>query len=411
MSKLKGNLVVGQSGGPTVVINQSLIGIIKEALQYEEIGDIYGAKNGVVGILNEEFIDLRRETLKTLSLIAQTPSSALGSCRYKPKKEDCEEIFRIFEKYDVHYFFYIGGNDSAESANIINEIARAQNYELRIFHVPKTVDNDLVITDHCPGYGSAARYVALSFIGNTLDNHSLPGIKVDVCMGRHAGWLTAASAIGKKYEDDGPHLIYIPERPVTLQKILDDIENVYTKYDRELVAISEGVKDANTGEELAKVLAKDIEGDAFGNIQLSGTGALGDFLVSEIKNNLGEKLNKKLRVRADTLGYNQRCFPTIVSEIDAKESFMVGQAAVKYAMLGNIDGSVAINRIGEGKDYAVEIFLGKLKDVAAATKRLPADFINSSSNGVTEAFVKYAKPLIGKLPKIERFQENIVKKR
>lgn len=403
MTKLSGNLVVGQSGGPTVVINASLIGVVKEALKHPEIEKIYGAKNGVLGILNEDFVDLGNQTAETLDLVAKTPSSGLGSCRFKPKKEDCEKMFKILEKQNVRYFFYIGGNDSAESAHIINEIAREKNYELRIFHVPKTVDNDLMVTDHCPGYGSAARYVALSFMGNNLDNRALPGIKIDVCMGRHAGWLTAASMLGKKYEDDGPHLVYLPERPVTLNKILDDIDKVYSKLGRCLISISEGVKDADTGEELVKSIAKDVEGDAFGNIQLSGTGALGDFMVSEIKKNLGPKYSEKaLRVRADTLGYAQRCFPAVASEVDLREAMMVGRDAVKYAMKGDIDGSVAINRIGNGADYAVETKLAKLKDVAAATKHLPKEFINKDGNGLTEEFVKYALPLVGHLPEIGR---------
>lgn len=405
MAKLKGNLLVGQSGGPTAVINQSLIGIIKQALKHEEIDNIYGAKSGVLGILNEEFIDLKKQSLQTLDSVALTPSSALGTCRHKPTAEDCERIFHVFEKYNIHYFFYIGGNDSAESAHIINEIAQAQSYELRIFHVPKTIDNDLVITDHCPGYGSAAKYVASSFIGNNLDNLALPGIKVDVCMGRHAGWLTAASSLGRKYENDGPHLIYLPERAVTIEKIIDDIDRVFSKLGRCLVSISEGVKDANTGEELAKTLAKDVEGDAFGNIQLSGTGALGDFLVSEIKDLLGKRLNKKLRVRADTLGYAQRCFPGVVSQVDAREALMVGEAAVNYAMRGDIDGSIAINRIGNGENYTVETVLAKLKEVAAATKVLPDDFISEEGNDVTAKFAEYANPLVGSLPEAGRFEQ------
>lgn len=387
---VKGNLIIGQSGGPTMVINQSLVGAVLEALKYEEIDGIYGMENGVQGLLEERIVDLRKETRETLEKVANSTGAALGSCRYKPTKEDCEKIFDICKKYNIRYFFYIGGNDTAETANILNEIATAENYELALFHIPKTIDNDLRETDHCPGYGSAAKYVSLLFRGDNLDNLSLKGIKLNIVMGRNAGWLTAASALAREREDDGPHLIYIPERPVSIDKLVNDIDNVYKKYGRALIAVSEGLRNTD-GELMLK--SKLTEKDAYGNIQLSGSGALGDFLAAEIKSRLGGKL----RVRADTLGYAQRSFPGVVSEVDAKEAREVGAAAVRYAMKGEMRGSVIIKRIGTGEEYAVEMGLTELEKVARVTKDLPDEFIKGD-NDVTDAFIEYARPLVGELP-------------
>lgn len=388
---MAGNLLVGQSGGPTMVINQSLIGIVQEAKKYGEIDNIYGALNGVVGIMEENLIDFRKESDATLEMVAGTPSAALGSCRHKPSREDCEKIFEVCKKYDVRYFFYIGGNDSAEAAHIVNSIARDNNYEIRVFHIPKTIDNDLRVTDHCPGYASAARYVAMSFMGNDLDNRSLPGIKIDIVMGRHAGFLTAAASLARFSPDAGPHLLYFPEKPVSLDKMADDIKKAYDKYGRCLVAVAEGVC-GESGEPIMKDYAQEV--DSHGNIQLSGTGALGDFLVAHIKDRLGEGY----RVRTDTLGYNQRCFPEVCSEVDAREARMVGQAGVQYAVKGKIAGSVAIKRTGEGEQYDSECFFTELENVAKVTKPMPDEFINAEGNDVTQEFLRYVKPLIGKLP-------------
>ncbi|MFA6027887.1 MAG: 6-phosphofructokinase [Patescibacteria group bacterium] len=399
MSIIKGNMVIGQSGGPTAVINQSLVGAIKQAMKHPEITGIYGMKHGVKGALSEQFIDLKQEDEATLEVIANTPASALGTCRHKPTEEECQKLFTIFEKYHVKYWFYIGGNDSAETCHVVNEIAKKHKYELRIFHIPKTIDNDLVITDHCPGYASAAKYVALCFMGNNLDNRSLPGVKIDIVMGRHAGWLTAASSLGRKFDDDGPHLIYVPEHPVSLEQIVKDIDAVYEKLGRCLVAVSEGVKTPD-GKLLGEGFIK--EKDMHGNVQLSGSGALGDSLAEYVKEH---SKHKKLRVRADTLGYAQRSFPKIVSETDKQEARMVGEEAVKYAMKGDIDGSVTIKRIGEGDNYATEPDLVKLSEVAKKTKLLPKEFINAEGKNVTPEFLNYALPLVGDLPEHLRLKE------
>ncbi|MDP3971274.1 MAG: 6-phosphofructokinase [bacterium] len=396
MNIVKGNMIIGQSGGPTAVINQSLVGAVKEAMKHPEITGIYGMKHGILGVLNEDFLDLQQEDNEHLEKIANTPASALGTCRYKPTPEDCEKVFHIFEKYNVKYWFYIGGNDTAETCHIVNEIARKNDYELRVFHIPKTIDNDLMVTDHCPGYPSAAKYVAMSFMGNNLDNKALQGVKIDIVMGRHAGWLTAAAALGKKHDDDGPHLIYLPEHPVALEQIVNDIDECYDKYGRCVVAVSEGVKTPD-GKLLGEGFIK--EKDKHGNVQLSGTGALGDMLSAYVRDN---SKHNDLRVRSDTLGYAQRSFPGVYSEVDRQEARMVGEEAVKYAMQGDIDGSVALKRIG---DYAVEPDLAKLKDVAQQTKLVPKEFINEAGNGVTQAFIDYASPLVGDLPVVERLKE------
>lgn len=401
---MAGNLLIGQSGGPTMVINQSLIGVVQEAKKHPEIDKIYGALNGVVGIMEERLIDFSKESNETLELVASTPSAALGSCRHKPTKEDCMKIFDICKKYDIRYFFYCGGNDSAETAHIVNSIARESNYELRVFHIPKTVDNDLKVTDHCPGYASAARFVAMSFMGNDRDNASLPGVKIDIVMGRHAGFLTAAAALGKTSDECGPHLIYLPERHLSLDKFAADVKAAYDKYGRCLVAVSEGVCGEN-GDPIMKAYSN--ETDSHGNIQLSGTGALGDFLVEELK----KRLPEGIRVRTDTLGYNQRCFPGAISEIDAKEARMVGEAGVRFAMAGDLDGSVAIKRVKDGDDYQSDVFLTELQSVAKYTKDFPEEFINAEGNGVTQAFIDYVKPLIGTLPKMGILEKNMVEKK
>ncbi len=385
----KGNLIIGQSGGPTAVINQSLVGAVLEAMNYNEIENIYGMKNGIQGLLKEDIIDLGKESKETLELVANTPSSALGSCRYKPDENDCVKIFEICKKYNIRYFFYIGGNDSAETSHIINLIAEKEDYEFHVFHIPKTVDNDLRENDHTPGFGSAAKYVSMFFMGDNLDNIALPGIKLNIVMGRHAGFLTAASVLGRKDESDGPHLVYVPERPLSLDKMIDDIGVVYSKYGRALVSVSEGVK-SDDGRLMIESQIK--EKDSHGNVQLSGSGALGDMLSEAIKTKLG----KKLRVRADTLGYGQRHFPTIISMNDKYEAREVGKWAVKYAMKGDIDGSVTINRL-ESSEYKIEFGLTKLKNVAKHTKHLPENFINKEGNNVTEDFINYAKPIIGDL--------------
>lgn len=222
--KLKGKVVIAQGGGPTAVINQSLVGAALESRKFQQITKVYGAVGGVNGIINERFLDLTQETTHNLERVARTPSSALLSTRDKPDFAYCQEIFRVFKAHDVRYFFYIGGNDSADTVRIVNEQAEHENYDFRAIHIPKTIDNDLLINDHTPGYGSAAKFVAQSFIGVNLDNRALPGVHIGIIMGRHAGFLAAASAIAQKYPDDGPHLIYLPERAFDMDTFLKDVK-------------------------------------------------------------------------------------------------------------------------------------------------------------------------------------------
>jgi len=388
----KANAVVGQSGGPTGVINASLVGVIEEACKHSEIENLYGAVHAVQGIVSEDFVDLKKLSARVLEEVAASPSATLGSSRDKPDKTYCERIFNVFKKRNIRYFFYIGGNDSANTANIIKSMAEEVGCDIRAFHIPKTIDNDLLVTDHCPGYGTAARFVACALMGDDLDNRALPGIKVEVLMGRNAGFLTAASVLGKQRDDDGPHLVYLPERSISLDRFLDDVERVYHKLGRCVVAVSEGIRDAD-GTTWAEKLAKEREVDAHGNIQLSGTGALADFLAGQIKVKMDVK-----RVRADTFGYLQRGFAGIQSQVDADEARRCGRKAVELAMTEH-SGSVAIRRVGEAENYAIELFRTELSYVAEKTKCMPDEFINSDANGVTEAFVRYATPLTGGLPK------------
>src|SRR5215213_8892811 len=260
----------------TAVINQSLVGVVEELRKTGHVNRLLGAKHGVRGIVSEQFIELNDVPDELLARIAKTPAAALGSTRDKPDHAYCERIFRSFAKNDVRYFFYIGGNDSADTARIVSELAKAEGYPLQTFHIPKTIDNDLRVHDHTPGYGSAARWVATAIRGDNFDNKSLPGIKVDIIMGRNAGFLTAASALARHRDDDGPHLIYVPEAPVTEEKFLADVDRVYTKRGRCLIAVSEGISQPG-GKTWAEAMQGNLEKDSHGNVQLSGTGALGDF--------------------------------------------------------------------------------------------------------------------------------------
>src|SRR6185437_11825024 len=230
MATSKGNAVIGQSGGPTSVINQSLVGVVQEMRKAGLVDQLLGARHGVRGIISDDFINLNNVPDDLLERIAETPAAALGSTRDKPDAAYCEKIFKSFAKHNVCYFYYIGGNDSADTARIVGDLAAKEGHELKVFHIPKTIDNDLRVHDHTPGYGSAAKFVAAAIMGDNYDNASLPGIKVDVIMGRHAGFLTAASVLARQHPEDGPHLIYVPEAPFDEAKFLADVERVYSKH-------------------------------------------------------------------------------------------------------------------------------------------------------------------------------------
>ena len=379
-------ILVAQGGGPTAVINQSLVGVVLEARRMGPVERIYGARHGVRGIVNEDFVDLTRETSHNLELVAATPGSALGSTRDKPDLKYCHQIFEVLRAHGIGHFFYIGGNDSSDTVRIVSEQAAAAGYPLRCMHIPKTIDNDLVGNDHTPGFPSAARFVAQAFAGANLDNAALPGVYVAVVMGRHAGFLTAASALGKKFPDDGPHLIYLPERDFVLDSFLADVKRMHERHGRCVVAVSEGIHDA-AGQPMLTQLAKPLEHDAHGNVQLSGTGALADLLCEEIKAKLGIK-----RVRGDTFGYLQRSFIGCVSDVDAREAREVGEKAVQFALWGDRDGSVAIKRTGF---YSADYELVPLADVAGKTRVMDDEFIAPSGTDVTDAFRLYLRPLLG----------------
>lgn len=397
-----GKILVAQGGGPTAVINQSLVGVALEARRFGEVRRIYGARHGVRGIVDEDFVDLTQETSHNLEQVANTPSSALGSTRDKPDLKYCQEIFAVLRAHEIEHFFYIGGNDSADTVRIVSEEAARAGYPLRSIHIPKTIDNDLVGNDHTPGFPSAARFVAQAFAGANLDNAALPGVYLAVVMGRHAGFLTAASALGKKFPDDGPHLIYLPERTFVLEKFLADVKATYERHGRCVIAVSEGIHD-DSGAPIAAKLAKDLERDAHGNVQLSGSGALADLLCEEIKTKLKIK-----RVRGDTFGYVQRSFIGCVSDVDQREAREVGEKAVQYAMWGQRDGSVSIKRTGF---YSVDYELAPLDTVAGRTRTMEDAFISASGTDVTDAFRLYLRPLLGSgMPDAFRLRTNPVAK-
>ncbi|MBO7683821.1 MAG: diphosphate--fructose-6-phosphate 1-phosphotransferase [Kiritimatiellae bacterium] len=392
----KRNMVVAQSGGPSMVINESLVGAVLEARKSPRVGRILGARHGILGILGDDYVDLRRPTERRLRAIAATPSSALGSCRRKPGPDDCRAIFESFRRLGVGYFLYIGGNDSADAARIVAEEAEREGYPLVVFHVPKTIDNDLRSCDHTPGFGSAARFVACAVRGDDLDNRALGGVKIDVIMGRDAGFLTAASALARRVKGDGPHLIYLPEVPFSLDGFVRDVKAAMKKFGRCVCAVSEGIRDAAGAPIAAKFAAG--ERDSHGNLQLSGTGALGDYLAAYLKKNSGVK-----RVRADTFGYLQRSFPGVASETDRREAFAAGQAAVRAALRGDVaKGTVAIVR-AKGRRYGAAFVPAPIEEAARRTRSVPKAFIAGNGHDVTARFVEYARPLVGDLPPCETF--------
>ena len=394
--------LVAQGGGPTAVINQSLAGIVLEARRFSNIESVYGACHGVAGICSENIVDLGQETTQQIELVAAMPGSALGSTRDKPDTRYCQEILRVLQAHGIGYFFYIGGNDTADTLRIVSDEARKGGYPLRCIHVPKTIDNDLMCNDHTPGFPSAARFVTQAFAGTNLDNAAMPGVYLAVVMGRHAGFLTAASALARKYPDDGPHLIYLPERLFVLEKFLADVKAAHERFGRCMIAVSEGIHDAS-GAPIVSQLGKNIERDEHHNLQLSGTGALADLLCEEIKSKLKIK-----RVRGDTLGYLQRSFLGCVSDVDRREARKVGQKAVQYAMRGAPDGSVTIHRTGS---YAAGYKLTALTEVTGKTRTMPDAFISANGTDVTDEFRLYLRPLLGSgMHEAHRLRSNPVQK-
>lgn len=390
MSVLKGACIFGQSGGPTSVINASAVGVIQEALKQDCITAVYGAAHGIKGILDENFYDMSKEDSYELDLMRTTPSSALGSVRYKLKKAeeddtDYKRILEVFKKYNIRYFFYNGGNDSMDTCNKISKYLQKSGYECRVMGVPKTIDNDLWGTDHCPGYGSAAKYIATSTMevyhdARVYDKGMITILEI---MGRNAGWLTAASALAA-YKGCGPDLIYLPELPFDMDTFLNDAEAIYKKNNNVIVAVSEGIKDkdgkyiSEYGSDLAQ------SKDAFGHSQLGG---LASTLAAIVKQRTGAK------VRGIEFSLLQRCASHCGSLNDVNESYLAGQTAVKCAVEGQTDYMVAFER-AEGKEYKCTTKLINLTDVANTEKKIPREWINEAGNGLNQPFIDYALPLI-----------------
>ncbi len=404
---LAGNAAIGQSGGPTAVINRSLAGAVealrKHFVSKKLVKKIYGMRFGVNGLVRGDLVDFTSYPSPKLARIAATPSAALGSSRDKPDAEYCHRILAQCEKLNIRYFFYIGGNDSSDTCRIVSDLAAQSGYEMRCFHIPKTIDNDLVGSDHCPGYPSAARFQAMAFMSDSMDNASLPGVKINIVMGRHAGFLTAAAALargtGKNADRNGPHLICVPEVHFDGDRFLSEVEKVYARLGRCQIAVSEGIVDS-MGRPIATTLVEHLDKDAHGNVQLSGVGVLGDSLAELVKKNMKVPATGKApRTRADTFGYLQRCWPD-PSPIDMKEAREAAEFAVSCAAKGHHSGSVAIVR-EKGRKYKAGYRLIGLGDVAAKTRTMPPEFLDGPSN-VSRAFLDYVTPLVGRLPLMER---------
>jgi 6-phosphofructokinase 1 len=400
MGRGKGNLIVGQSGGPTVAINSSLSGIIHEALAQKSVGEIYGMYRGIRGLLNEQLIDLRRQPVQVIEGLRQTPGAALGSVRYKVTEGDYERILDVLKRRNIRYVHYIGGNDSSDTSWKLSKLAAAAGYELSVIAVPKTVDNDLVHTDHCPGYPSAARFVAMATRDTGRDTESMgpeSPIKILEVMGRNAGWLTAAAALARQEEGDAPHLVYVPERPVGVDQLLHDVEHCYREREYVVIAMSEGAQESpgkTLGEEYG---SKEV--DVFGHRMKGG---VSDFVATLLSGKLG------LKVRLDKPNYLQRSLTACASAVDLDEAYRVGRQAVKEAVSGRREAMITLVR-DAGPGYHCSLAVASLADVANKEKMLPAEFMNTEGNYPTQAFLTYARPLVGELlPAYERLNKHFV---
>jgi 6-phosphofructokinase 1 len=381
----RGNLVIGQSGGATAVINASLVGAVREALGAETIDGIYGTRHGVVGLLHGDLLDLGQEPQSTWTGLLATPSAALGTCRYRLQPSDAERIVGHLQRLGVHSFVYIGGNDSADTAHRIVQAAGAANYDLRVICVPKTIDNDLAGMDHCPGYGSAARFIALATMDSALCTAAIPThypVKLIEVMGRNAGWLAAASALGKERAEDAPHLIYVPERPLSPARFLEAVGRVHQAIGYVVVVVAETVRD-EAGQPLG---ARGQQGmDAFGHPLVSSAGHV---LAGLVRAELG------LRTRVEYPGDLQRMASSCVSATDRDEAELAGRAAVRAAVAGMTDKMVTLLRAA-GPAYRCETGLVELERVANEERLLPVEYLDVDGTSVTPAFRDYALPLIG----------------
>ena len=392
--KLKGACIFGQSGGPTAVINASAYGVIRTALDADCITKVYGAAHGIKGVLDDKLYVMDEEDPEELRLLLNTPSSELGSCRYKiadPDKDDTDykRILEIFKKYDVRYFFYNGGNDSMDTCCKISRYMQSVGYECRVMGVPKTIDNDLFGTDHCPGFASAAKYIATSCMeinkdARVYDNGMITIVEI---MGRHAGWLTASAALATEY-GSGPDLIYLPEYDFSMDRFFADIERIYAEKGKVLVAVSEGIHYAD-GSFVSE--AKTSSTDGFGHAQLGGLAAM---LAGLVKARTGAK------VRGIELSLLQRCGAHLASQTDIEEAYGAGREAVLRAMNGESGKMVAFRRAENGGKYVCEFELLPLESVANYEKKIPLEWINEERNGLKHEFIEYVLPLIQGEPEL-----------
>ena len=398
MKELKGACIIGQSGGPTAVINASAYGVIRTALDSPCITKVYGAAHGIRGVLDDTLYDMGAEAASELALLMHTPSSALGSCRYKLKDSDVDDadykrILEIFKKYDVRYFFYNGGNDSMDTCNKISKYMQKVGYECRIMGVPKTIDNDLYGTDHCPGFASAAKYVATSCMelyhdARVYDKNMICVVEI---MGRHAGWLAGSASVAT-YMGQGPDLIYLPEVDFEMDKFIADVRRIYDESGECFVAVSEGIHD-KTGTLIAEYGVENAPVDAFGHKQLGG---LASTLVNILKGHLGN-----IKMRGIELSLLQRCAAHCASETDVQEAFLAGKSAVEYAVNGITDKMIGFQRTtDENGDYKCEIKLMELTEVANTEKKVPREWINEAGNGLNQKYIEYVLPLLQGAPKL-----------
>ena len=389
MGVLKGAAIFAQSGGPTAVINASAAGVITEALKSDAITNVYGSAHGIRGMLDDVIYDMSKEDARELELLLTTPSSALGSVRYKLKKseeddKDYVKLLNLFRKYDIRYMFFNGGNDSMDTCSKISRYLAGVGYECRVFGVPKTVDNDLLETDHCPGYGSAAKYIVTSCMEIALDAKVYDAGMVIVIeiMGRNAGWLTAASALAS-YKGLGPDLIYVPELPFDIDRFLGEVEAVYSRKKNVIIAASEGLRDAN-GVYVPEMNYQSLAQDSFGHAQLGGAASVLGNIVKE---------HLKVRVRPIEFSLLQRCASHIASKVDVEEAFLVGQLAVRHALEGKSGYMVGFER-APGSEYECHTKLFDVDAIANKEKKLPREWINDAGNGLNHQFIDYALPLI-----------------
>ena len=376
---LKGNALIGQSGGPTIVINASLVGAVNAAAGQDEITHFYGAENGLSGVLNETFFDLFREEQSVIDEMRYTPSAALGSCRLKPKDSDLERCMEVFKAHNIRYFFYNGGNDSQLTCHKISELAKNSDWDMRVIGIPKTIDNDLVVTDNCPGFASAGRYAASCVQYVARDAMAFGAAEVIEVMGRHAGWLTGATAVGRLDDSMAPHLIYLPETKVDPDKFLADCKEIYGRHGYLVVAVSEGFTFADS--ELATTSGKV---DEFGHARLGG---VAEALSHMIEEEIGA------RCRNDRLGNLQRCFAMTMSQVDNDEAYQTGYDAVVRACNGETDIMTTVVR-KSNDPFEWEVGTTSLMSVADQTKLVPDEWINADKNGVTDEFINYCKPLM-----------------